>query len=168
MPRIIELLRQSAVPPGVMRTAAKGELSLPPGEMVEVLVYLAEHSPNVAEEAHDTLSKWRDEELTGVLANPNTPYEVLNYFLAPRNRRLNLLGVMIENPSVRAENLAAIAESGSREIVTVFMSSDRTHTSVPILRALLQNAFTVSSDSEYIKGQLALLGAPVADDEVSH
>jgi len=26
-----------------MRTAAKGELSLPPGEMFEVLVYLGEH-----------------------------------------------------------------------------------------------------------------------------
>ena len=34
MPRMIELIRQSAVPAAVMRTAAKGALAVPAEEMI--------------------------------------------------------------------------------------------------------------------------------------
>src|SRR5215469_7929391 len=108
MPRLIELIRQSAVPAGVIRTAAKGELSLPPAEMVEVLVYLAEHSSNVKEDAQNTLARWTDEALTPVLADPKTPREVLNYFLDPRNLRPTLLRALLKNPSLTSEQAAHI------------------------------------------------------------
>ena len=108
MSRLIELIRQSAVPAGVIRTAAKGELSLPPAEMVEVLVYLAGHSSNVREDAQNTLASWTDEALRPVLADPKTPREVLNYFLAPRNLRLALLEAIAKNPSLTSEQAAHI------------------------------------------------------------
>ena len=108
MPRLIELIRQSAVPAGVIRTAAKGELSLPPVEMVEVLVYLAEHSSNVREDAQNTLQSWTDEALAPVLADPKTPREVLNYFIAPRNLRPTLLKALLKNPSLTSEQAAHI------------------------------------------------------------
>lgn len=108
MSRLIELIRQSAVPAGVIRTAAKGELSLPPAEMVEVLVYLAEHSSNVREDAQNTLASWTDEALTPVLADPKTPRDVLNYFLAARNLRPSLLETIAKNPSLTSEQAAHI------------------------------------------------------------
>ena len=43
MGRMIDLIKQAAIPANVMRSAAKGALSLAPGEMVEILVYLAGH-----------------------------------------------------------------------------------------------------------------------------
>src|SRR5689334_3606892 len=108
MPRLIELIRQSAVPAGVIRTAAKGALSLPPSEMIEVLVYLAEHSPNVREDAQNTLANWTDEALTPVLADPKTPLEVLNYFLAPRNLRPGMLQAISQNTSVSVDSFVPL------------------------------------------------------------
>ena len=43
MPRMIELIRQSAVPATVMRNASRGALSLPPTEVLEILVFLSNH-----------------------------------------------------------------------------------------------------------------------------
>ena len=40
MARMIDLIKQSAVPANVMRSAARGALALSAAEMVEILVYL--------------------------------------------------------------------------------------------------------------------------------
>ena len=44
MSRMIDLIRASAVPSNLMQSAAKGSLSVPPREMIEILVYLAVHN----------------------------------------------------------------------------------------------------------------------------
>jgi len=41
MPRMIDLIRASAVPATLVHSAARGALALPPGEMIEILVHLA-------------------------------------------------------------------------------------------------------------------------------
>ena len=40
---MLDLIRESAVPPSVMRSASHGALSLPADEIVEILVYLSQH-----------------------------------------------------------------------------------------------------------------------------
>ena len=166
MPRLIELIRQSAVPAGVIRTAAKGALSLPPAEMIEVLVYLAEHSSNVKEDAQNTLANWTDVSLTPVLADPKTPREVLNYFLAARNLRHRLLEVMIKNSSVADDSLIQLAKTGSREVVMALILSDRVRGAVPILRALVTNPSLTSEEATHIKADLMRMGAPVIESKV--
>jgi len=44
MPRMIELIRASAVPSNMMQAAAKGALAVPTPEMLEILVHLAIHN----------------------------------------------------------------------------------------------------------------------------
>lgn len=163
MPRLIELIRQSAVPGGVIRTAAKGELSLPPAEMVEVLVYLAEHSSNVREDAQNTLASWTDKALIQVLADPKTPREVLDYFLAPHNLRPTLLEAISKNSSVSDDSLIPIATTGSPEAVTSLMGSDRVRRAVPVLRALLKNPSLTSEQAAQIRADLTRLAGPTVD-----
>jgi len=166
MPRLIELIRQSAVPAGVIRSAAKGLLSLPPAEMVEVLVYLAEHSSSVNGDAKSTLAAWSDQALASVLADPSVPVDVLNYFLAPPNCRPSLLKAITENKSVADDKLVAIAAAGSREAVTALVSSERLRKAVPVLRALLKNPSITSEEATQIKADLLHLGAPAREHKV--
>ena len=58
MPRMIDLIRASAVPSTLMQSAAKGSLSVPPREMIEILVYLAVNNKVFAEQAQLTLAGW--------------------------------------------------------------------------------------------------------------
>ena len=44
MPRMLELIRNSEVPSNLMQSASRGSLSVPPGEMIEILVHLALHN----------------------------------------------------------------------------------------------------------------------------
>ena len=57
MPRMIDMIRQAAVPATLMRAAARGALSLPESETIEILVYLANH-PLFGEQARLTLAGW--------------------------------------------------------------------------------------------------------------
>ena len=57
MSRMIDMIRQSAVPANLMRTAARGALALPAPEMLEILVYLSSH-PIFGEQARMTLATW--------------------------------------------------------------------------------------------------------------
>ena len=166
MPRLIELIRQSAVPAGVIRSAAKGSLSLPPGEMVEVLVYLAEHSTNVKQDAQKTLAAWSDEPLSAVLADPNISPDVVNYFFAPSNCRPNVLKALVETGCVPDEKFVSIATAGPRDAIMVLMSSERLRRAIPVLRGLLQNPSLTSDEISQIKADLVRLGAPPAEKRV--
>jgi len=44
MGRMVDMIRQSAVPPNMLRAAAKGALSVAPAEMVEILVVLTQNA----------------------------------------------------------------------------------------------------------------------------
>lgn len=160
MARLIEMMRQSAVPAGVMRSAARGALAVPPGEMLEILVFLSEH-PTFGEQARMTLAGFDESGSATVLADPNTPHEVLNYFLAPRNRRPRLLPSLFNNPSVSENTLAGIAETATRETTELMLSSPRVIGSATILRPLLKNPNLVAEEHMQITESLTRLGVNV-------
>ena len=168
MPRLIELIRQSAVPAGVIRSAAQGSLSLPPAEMVEVLVYLAEHSTNVNQDAKKTLAGWSDEPLSAVLADPNMSPEVMDYFLVPSNCRPNLLKAMLQTGCVPDEKVVPIATAGARDVVSILMNNERLRRAAPVLRALLQNPTLTADETSQIKTDLVRLRAQAADERALH
>ena len=135
---MIDLIRQSAVPSNVMRSASKGALTLPAGEILEILVYLT-NNPVFAKDAAMTLAGWDEKSCQQVLADPKTPYEVTNYFLDAKNRRPKLLPALLENPAVREAALIELAQTQSREIVEMMLASQRVRQSTDILHALGTN-----------------------------
>jgi len=48
MPRMLDLIRTSSVPATLMQAAARGALSVPPEEMIEIMVHLANHNKVLA------------------------------------------------------------------------------------------------------------------------
>jgi len=147
MARMIELIKQSAVPANVMRSAAKGALALSAAEMVEILVYLTTN-PIFAQDAKMTLAAWDEKASIAICSDPATPSEVLEYFIAPENRRPKLLPALLENPSVREGRLQELAQTPSREIVDMMLKSERVRKSRDVLHALATNPHL--SDGEQI------------------
>ena len=89
---MIDLIRQSAVPSNVMRSASKGALTLPAGEILEILVYLTA-SPVFAKDAAMTLAGWEEKSCVQVLADPQTPWGVPHRVLMdmPEPERISIL-----------------------------------------------------------------------------
>ena len=135
---IFELIQQSTAPPQVMRAAAKGTLSVPPEQMIEILVYLTRDAV-YGPEARGTLAHWDEASTRAVLANPATPREVLDYFWAEGNRRPGVLQALIENPSIGDSQLMALATVAGREILAVMQASHRVRSSEPVMGALQAN-----------------------------
>src|SRR5271169_5346337 len=107
MPRMIDLIRTSQVPSNLMQSAARGALSVPPDENIEILVYLAHHKL-FGQQARMTLAGWEEAECVKAAADPKTSAEVLAYFVSPENLRIPLLPVLAENPSVSEEVLDSL------------------------------------------------------------
>jgi hypothetical protein len=161
MPRLIEMMKQSAVPAGVMRSASRGALAVPPAEMLEILVFLSDH-PIFGEQARLTLAGFDEAGSVSALSDPNTAREVLHYFLAPRNRRPKLLPVLFENASVSEDILGAIAETATRETTTLLLSSPRAMHSARVLKPLLKNPSLAPEEHAQITEKLSALGVDVA------
>ena len=157
MPRLIEMMKQSAVPAGVMRSASRGALAVPPGEMLEILIYLSGHAI-FGEQARMTLAGFDEAGSIAALADPNTSREVLHYFLAPRNRRPKLLPVLFENPAVSEDILAAIAETASREVFAMMLASPRVIASAKILKPLLANPNITLEEHGFLSQRLSSQG----------
>ena len=138
MPRMIDLIRASAVPATLMQSAAKGALSVPPGEMIEILVYLSSHKL-FGEQARLTLAGWELQASLAAASDPKTSAEVLHYLIAAQNLRPSLVPALLENSSLPEAALLTLAESASREIVEFFLASPRVNASEPLLRALSAN-----------------------------
>ena len=100
MSRLIDLIRASALPSTRMHAAARGGLTVPPAEMIEILVYLASHHRIFGQQARLTLAGWDEASSVAVASDPGTPREVLEYLVSPDNLRPCLLSALIENPSV--------------------------------------------------------------------
>ena len=156
MTRMIDLIRTSAVPATLMHSAAKGSLSVPPGEMIEILVYLADHKL-FGEQARLTLASWDSRLSLAAAADPQSPKEVLEYLAAPKNLRIALVPALLENPSVPEEALVALAESASREVADLLLASARVGTSESTLQALSANASLSGIQSAAVSDKLAAL-----------
>ncbi|HEV3206065.1 MAG TPA: hypothetical protein VGZ28_03865, partial [Terriglobales bacterium] len=139
MPRMIDVIRSSGANSNVMQTAARGALSVPPQEMLEILVYLATQTKIFAERARLTLAGWDQTSSLKAAADPRTPKEVLTYLITPGNLRPTLLPALLENPSVSETSLAELAAAASRYMLETLVKSPRISQSQTILSALSSN-----------------------------
>jgi hypothetical protein len=139
MSRMIDLIRKSAVSATVMQAAARGALLIPPGEMVEILVHLANHNKIFGAQARMRLAGWDIKSAREIAVNPKTPEEVLRYMAHEENLRPGLLPALLDNPAVPEESLAKLARIGSREVVKVMSGSARVMQSPRIRQSLLDN-----------------------------
>jgi len=139
MSQMLDLIRKSQVPSNLMQSAARGSLSVPPGEMIEILVYLALHNKLFAEQARLTLAGWDEKASLAAAADPQMSAEVLSYLVSTENLRPSLLPALAENPSVTEEAVDVLAVSGSRSTVEVLLASSRVANSPRLLQALQSN-----------------------------
>jgi len=141
MPRQIDLIRASKLPSNMMQFAAKGALSVPPDENIEILVYLAKHNKIFRDLARMTLAGWDEKASLAAAGDPKTAREVLDYFIAPENLRPNVLPALLENPSVAEGELAKFAISASRESIEAMLQSPRVRGAAGILDVLRSNPY---------------------------
>ncbi len=145
MSRMLDMMKQSAVPANLMRSAAKGALALPAPEMVEILVYLATQSI-FAEEAKMTLAGWDESTALEIAKDHASPKEVLEYFIDPKNLRPNLFHALLENPSVPESRLQELAASLPREHASAMLESQRVLKSQGVLHALQRNPHLTNAE----------------------
>ena len=157
MPRMIELIRQSAVPANIMRAAARGALTLPPAEMIEILVHLSQN-PVFAQQSQMTLAGWDEASSLATASDPDSPPAVLEYFSKPENLRPRLLPALLENPSLPEARLVGIAQSASREIITLMLASARVQNLPSALHALTANQHLEEREAARVQEMLAHLG----------
>lgn len=157
MSRMIDLVRASAVPANLMQAAARGALSVPADEMIEILVHLANHNKVFGQLARMTLAGWDEKASLVVAANPKTPQEVLEYWAAPENLRPKLLPALVENPALSKTKLAEMAATGSREVVVAMRGSTRVQTLPEIMQALASNPNATQTESDALSAQAGVL-----------
>ena len=158
MARMVDMIRQSAVPPNLLRTAAKGALSVPPAEMIEILVLLTSN-PVVGEQARITLAGWDEAACLSAASDPHTPREVLEYMVEPRNRRPSLFPALLENPSLPEAKLVEIAAEAGREVLEQMLASARVRKSAQVLQAMANNKDLRGEDGNQVRELLAAVSA---------
>jgi len=158
MPRMLDLIRTSSVPATLMQAAARGALSVPPEDMIEILVHLANHNKVFGQQARMTLAGWDEKSSLAAAANPNTPQEVLEYLTSLENLRPRLLPALLENPSVSDSTLTVMATTGSREVVEAMRHSPRVQNSPAILHAITSNPNATSTETAQLHEQLVASG----------
>jgi hypothetical protein len=154
MSRMIDLIRVSAVPANLMQSAAKGALSIPLREMIEILVYLANHNKVFGEQAQLTLAGWDEAASRVVAGDPTTPKEVLDYLISPKNLRPSLFPALLANPSVAEDALLELAPSAGRDLAEIMLKSARINESPDLLKALLSNPNLTGIQSENIRSKI--------------
>jgi len=164
---MIDVIRSSGANSNVMQTAARGALSVPPEEMLEILVYLATQTKIFAERARLTLAGWDETASRKAAADPKTTKEVLAYLIGPGNLRPTLLPALLENPSVSETSLAELAAAASRYMLETLVKSPRINQSQTILSALNSNPNLNPAQSSAIAEKLASFGPPAANQPQS-
>lgn len=151
MGRTIDQIRASKLPSNMMQFAARGALSVPPDENIEILVYLARHNKVFGDLARITLAGWDEKASLAAASDPQTTQEVLDYLISPDNLRPKILPALLENPSVHEEALTRFAISASRESIEVMLQSPRIKASPGVLDILRSNPYLRGNESEEIK-----------------
>jgi hypothetical protein len=160
---MIELIRSSGASSNVMQTAARGALSVPPQEMIEILVYLATQTKIFAERARLTLAGWDETSSRAAAADLRTPKEVLAYMITPGNLRPTLLPALLENPAVSEESLAELAAAASRYMLETLVKSARINHSKRILSSLSTNPNLNPAQSATIAEKLSSFGPSITN-----
>jgi len=155
MPRMLDLIRACALPSHQMMSASKGALHVAPAEMVEILVYLAEHNKIFGETARLTLAGWDEQVCKTIAADPRTPTEVLDYWLQPNNIRPSLFPILIANPSVSMSKLSELASTIKGEFVDLMIASPRVQKLPALLQEITTNQHLTGTQSARVQ---ALIG----------
>jgi hypothetical protein len=156
MPRTIDLIRASRLPSNMMQFAAKGALSVPPEENLEILVYLAKNNKIFGDLARMTLAGWDEKASLAAVSDPKTARDVLEYLVSPENIRPPLVPALLENPSVSETLLVKFAISASPESIALMLASERVRASAAILSSLRSNPYLKANDASLVA---ELLGA---------
>jgi hypothetical protein len=163
MPRMIDQIRASKLPSNMMQFAARGALSVTAAESIEIMVYLARHNKVFGDLARMTLAGWDEKSSLAAASDPNTPAEVLDYFISPENLRPRLLPALLQNPSVAEVELVKFARSASRDAAEAMLKSKRVRSSAKILESLRANPYLKANELDEVKKLLA----PAPDAVVS-
>jgi hypothetical protein len=148
MARTIDQIRASKLPSNMMQFAARGALQVPAAENIEILVYLARHNKVFGELARMTLAGWDEKASLAAAADPQTPAEVLDYFISPDNLRPKLLPTLLENPAIPEDQLVKLARSASRESIEVMLKSPRLRSLSAVLEALRSSPYLAKAEAE--------------------
>ena len=162
MPRMLDLVRASALSSHQMMSASRGALHLPPVETLQILVYIAEHNKIYGEQARLTLAAWDEVTAQAIAAEPDTPKEILEYWLQPKNIRPSLFPILIENPTVVVTTLSGLVTTLKGELLDVMIASPRVRTSRQLLQGLSTNHFLSGAQSARL--QALLTGKPESDE----
>lgn len=163
---MLDLIRESAVPANIVRSAAKGALSLPAAEMLEILVHLA-GTPLFGEQARLTLAGWDEDSAAALLVDSQTPRAVLDYFLAAENRRPSLLTPILNNPQIADDELLELAGVESGEMIAALLAAERVRHSPELLRVVAANPHLDHASSLAVQELLAPFAAPDPGDAVA-
>ncbi|MGC2449783.1 MAG: hypothetical protein WA477_19205 [Candidatus Sulfotelmatobacter sp.] len=151
MPRTIDQIRASKLPSNMMQFAARGALQVPAAENIEILVYLALHNKVFGELARMTLAGWDEKASIVAASDPQTPAEVLNYFIAPDNLRPRLLPGLLENPSISEAQFKKLASSAMRDTVDAILKSKRPLSFASVIEALKSNPYVKKEELEDLR-----------------
>lgn len=162
MPRMIDSVRNSSLPSNMMQFAAKGALLVPPQEMLEILVHLANHNKVFGQQARMTLAGWDEASSIKAASDPKTSKEVLDYLTDADNLRSALLPALLENPSVNEKFLIRIATTAHRDQVDCLLNSKRVSGSRTVLEILARSSNLTTAAAERVKEQLAALVTGIA------
>jgi len=157
---MLDLIRANALSSLQMMAASKGALRLPPEEMVEILVYVAEHNKIFGGHARFTLAAWDEASAKKIVADTATPKEVLEYWLDPRNLRPALFPLLLENPSVSLIKVAELATTLKGEWINAMIASPRVRNSRQLQNDLASNKNLSGVQAARI--QELITGKPVA------
>jgi hypothetical protein len=135
----------------MMQFAARGALQVPAAENIEILVYLARHNKVFGDLARMTLAGWDEKASLNAASDPQTPHEVLEYFIAPDNIRPKLLPALLDNPSVTEAQLLKCTVSASRESIDAMLKSTRVQATASVLMSLLSNPYLKKDEAEEIR-----------------
>ena len=165
MSRMLDLIRASALPSHQMMTASKGALHVPAAEMVEILVYLAEHNKIFGESARLTLAGWDEQVSKTIAADPKTSKEILDYWLLPNNIRPALFPILIENSSVSLTKLSELAVSLKGEFIDAMIASPRVRSSSQLLQEFTANHHLTGVQNARVQALIAGDPQPIAISE---
>jgi hypothetical protein len=150
MSRVIDQVRASKLPSNMMQFAARGAMQVPASENIEILVHLARHNKVFGELARMTLAGWDEKACLSSVSDPQTPREVLEYFISPDNLRPKLLPALLENPSLPEIDLVKLARAAMRETIEAMLKSPRIRSSSKALDALRSNPYLKKEEAAEI------------------
>jgi len=141
MASMIEQIRASKLPSNMMQFAARGALQVPAAENIEILVHLSLHNKVFGELARMTLAGWDEKACLAAVSNPQTPREVLDYFISGDNLRPKLLPALLENPSVPESMIAKLSVSAMRDTIEILLKSNRVRSMASVVEVLKRNPY---------------------------